>query len=288
MVKQPTDVAEEIVRRIMSCTVPEKGQLIHPLKSTDTKKAPRQVKITDASTYGFPSNVDEWKLKNFVDYFAKQYQEATGANYRKSYRADNMIFQLMGDFLVSNGLERNKWLKNFIDWSFKRRTDILRSEGHFTPQEVLRYANYFYQDQVLPKVEQNEIIRDTQDTNMLDEIDKSVSEGKLTEVFCRYGIPAGITYLINVRKMDTDKVIAMVDGKMASLVNGSVLEKELLSKMLQSSIIGSPYPSGYEGVYWRDMFGEYTKTFRKEIWWRENDYKGKPLPKYYSLLEDRK
>lgn len=277
-----TESPDEIVRRIMQQPIPLAGQLTHPLHKEPKKT--KQLTVTDIRNFSFPIDINAWNSKMFVDYFAKKYQEVTNANYRRVYRSDIMIIQNMGDFLVSNGLDRNKWTKRLIDWAVNNKDEIIRREGHFTLQEVLSQINYFYQQEVLPRVEDDAIERDTQDTVLLEEIQKADAEGRITQVFARFGIPVAITYLVKVRDVDEDAIIDATEQRLKTLCAGSVLDKEQAEKIFQASIIGSPYPEEFLLLDWRSKFKEYTKPYTKQLWWRPEDYKGKPLAKYYSLL----
>jgi hypothetical protein len=279
-----TSYAEAIIKRIMESSVPADGQLTHPFKIDADKKENKQVTLADARNFKFPMDVKSWSPKMFVDYFAQKYQEEVNVNYRKMYKSDIMIIRKMGDFLVSNGLERNTWVKKLIDWAFRHRQQIINKEGHFTTQEVLRQINYFYQQEILPKVEENEIDRDTTDTLLLEEIQEADSSGKITEVFVRFGIPVALTYLVKIKKMNEDNLIKATEQRIKLLSSGSSLEKEQLEKMLHSSVIGSPYPDDFIGLDWRENFSSYINKYIKESWWRQEDYKGKPLTKYYSLI----
>lgn len=278
------DATQELINRIMNEGVPAAGQLIHPLNAAKNEKK-KQMNLNDVKkNVGFPSDVKAWTPKLFVDYFAQRYQEVTGANYRRVYKADIKLIQDMGDFLVSNGLERNMWTKKLLDWAMKHREEIVRLEGHFTPQEILRRINHFYQEQVLPQVEQGDIIRDTHDTILLEEIQKADADGRTTEIFNRFGIPVSATYFVKTKGFKEETVIKAVEERIKTLSSGSASDKEDLYKMLHASIVGSPYPSEFYCLDWRDKFSSYIKEHKKETWWRTNDYKGKPLPKYYSLI----
>ena len=277
-----SETAEEIVKRIMKDPVPMQGQLIHPIKKIDKKKEPTNLDMS--KKFPFPLDINLWTPKMFVDYFAQKYNEETGGNYRKVYRSDMMLVQQIGDFLVSNGMERNYWTKRLLDWSVKHKDEIIRRERHFTLQEVLRQVNYFYQQEVLPKVEEDEIERDTQDTLLLEEIQKADEDGKITEVLIRFGIPVTITYLVNFRNVPLEKIIKATEDRLSSLSGGSILEKKQLEKIAQSSVIGSPYPAEFLCLDWRDLYSLYIGKYHKELWWRFEDYKGKPLQKYYSLV----
>jgi hypothetical protein len=55
-----------------------------------------------------------------------------------------------------------------------------------------------------------------------------------------------------------------------------------------SSVLGSPYPKEFNMLDWRTEFEFVCKQFYSESWWRDVDYSGKPLSKYYAILEESK
>jgi hypothetical protein len=281
MVKQ--SLADDIIKKIMSQAVPSKGELIHPLSNEKVKKGSKQVTLTDAKNANMPTDVNLWTPKHFVDYFAKRYQEVTGANYRKIYNVEIGTFVKIGDFLVSNGLDRNLWTKKFIDWAFKHKDDITHKEGHFTPQEILRQINYFYQQEILPMVEEDEIVRDTQDTLLLEEIQLVDSEGKSIDIFIKFGIPTTTTYYAKIKGIDITTIEEATLKMIKRLSIGGSMEKKQLENILHASVIGSPYPPEFLGLDWREKIAQDIKIYTKEPWWRREDYKGKPLSKYNSL-----
>lgn len=274
------DKVNEIIKRVMSQPVPEQGQLVHPV----TDHTRKQVTLEDARKANIPMDIKVWTPKHFVDYFAQQYQNTMGGNYRKVYKSDIMIITQIGDFLVSNGLERNTWTRKAIDWGVKNKDYIIAHEGHFTLQEIYRQVNYFYQQEILPKVENDTIERDTEDTVLLEEIQLADEAGKIPEIFSKFGIPVAVTYLVNIRNVNEEKLMQATNLRLKSFVNGSALEKKQLEQILQASVIGSPYPENFCGLDWREQFKNHTRNYTKEPWWRNEDYKGKPLMKYYSLI----
>ena len=278
--------AEAIIQRIMAQSVPSQGQLLHPLNSVKAakKNESKQITLADGKKAHIPTDVSSWAPKHFVDYFAQRYQEMTGANYRKIYNVEIGTFVQIGNFLVSNGLDRNIWTKKFIDWAFRHKDEIVLKEGHFTPQEILRQINYFYQQEILPMVEKDVITRDTNDTFLLEEIQQVDSEGKAIDIFMRFGIPTTMTYFANIKGFSLDKIEQAIIQMVKRLSTGDSIEKRQLESILQASIIGSAYPPEFLGLDWRDKVADYIKLYTRETWWRSEDYKVKPLQKYYSLV----
>ena len=289
-IKKKIDVAQEIINRILSQPVPSEGQLKHPIEPKHrVKKQGGQMTLSDlvekkATTT--PDDVRQWTTRTFVDYFAKRFQEETGGNYRRIYKADCQVFGQMGKFLASNGLERGEWTKRLIDWGFERRENIAARTGHFTPQGILRLINHFYQEEILPKVEIGEVERfATSDESLLEEIQQADSEGRATEILARYGLPVTLTYFVYVKKLRKEVALAGVGQRLVAMSKGTPQDREQLERIIHASVIGSPYPKEFLLRDWRTQFPDVAGVFAKETWWRSADYKGKYLPKYASLIQ---
>lgn len=273
------DNIKDIINRILTSPIPAEGQLIHPIQSQKRKKA-GQLTIGDVGAVKEKKKIDEWTTKDFVDYFANKFQEVTGGNYRRVYRADGTAFQEMLRFFGSNGLEKNEWTKKFIDWSFSRRDTIKRKFGYFDPHSILRVINYYYQDEILPLIDGEKIQRGDE-TSLLDELTEAFSSGKDIEVFAQFGIPITATYMIHVRNVDRDRLIEAVRQRLLILVQSNRNE---VKKIFLKSIINSPYGTDFELLDWRDLYSDVVKSFETESWWRDNDYRGIPLKKYKEII----
>lgn len=273
------DNIKDIINRILTSPIPAEGQLIHPIQSQKRKKA-GQLTIGDVGAVKEKKKIDEWTTKDFVDYFANKFQEVTGGNYRRVYRADGTAFQEMLRFFGSNGLEKNEWTKKFIDWSFSRRDTIKRKFGYFDPHSILRVINYYYQDEILPLIDGEKIQRGDE-TSLLDELTEAFSSGKDIEVFAQFGIPITATYMIHVRNVDRDRLIEAVRQRLLILVQSNRNEAK---KIFLKSIINSPYGTDFELLDWRDLYSDVVKSFETESWWRDNDYRGIPLKKYKEII----
>jgi len=277
------ETVREIINRILTSPVPAEGQLLHPIQSKKRGKKDGQLTISDVGTKE-RSDVTDWTSKDFVDYFANKFQEVLGGNYRRVYRADGTAFQEMLRFFNSNGLDKNEWTKKFIDWAFVHRDLIKRKFGYFTPHTVLRVINYYYQDEILPLVEGEKIQRVVDESSLLDELTEAFSGGKDIEVFAQFGIPITATYMVCVKGVDRNRLIEAVRQRLLILLQSDRGEAK---RIFLKSIINSPYPSSYELLDWRDLYSDVTKAFEVESWWRDNDYRGKPLPKYKELVADK-
>lgn len=273
------DNIKDIINRILTSPIPAEGQLIHPIQSQKRKKA-GQLTIGDVGAVKERKKIDEWTTKDFVDYFANKFQEVTGGNYRRVYRADGTAFQEMLRFFGSNGLEKNEWTKKFIDWSFARRDTIKRKFGYFDPHSILRVINYYYQDEILPLIDGEKIQRGDE-TSLLDELTEAFSSGKDIEVFAQFGIPITATYMVHVRNVDRDRLIEAIRQRLLILIQSNRNEAK---KIFLKSIINSPYGNDFELLDWRDLYSDVVKSFETESWWRDNDYRGIPLKKYKEII----
>lgn len=274
------DNVRDIINRILTSPIPEDGQLLHPIQAQKRKKD-GQLKLGDVPTTKERKKIEDWNPKDFVDYFANKFQEVTGGNYRRVYRADGTAFQEMLRFFGSNGLEKNEWTKKFIDWSFSRRDVIKRKFGYFDPHTILRVINYYYQDEILPLIDGGKIQRD-EESSLLDELTEAFSSGKDIEVFEQFGIPITATYMIHIRNVDRDRLIEAIRQRLLILMQSNRIDAK---KIFLKSIINSPYRTDFELLDWRNLYSDILKTFEAESWWRDNDYRGVPLKKYKEIVD---
>ena len=283
---KPEDRAAAIIERILTEPVPDEGHLQHPIQPKKRKTGQLTLEELTAKSE-FPEEILIWTTRTMVDYFARRYQEVTGGNYRKIYRADQITFQELFKWMSSNGLEPKEWTKNLIDWSFGHFDSIRAKYGYFTPTAMQRMTNYWYQDVVLPSVEEGKVERNLHDTSLLEELQEADAAGKATEMFVRFGIPVTMTYILQVRDYPEDRALQAVNARLQSLLDGGAEEHEVLRRILQASVIGSPYPDTFSHRDWRETFAHYCASFHKEVWWRDADYKGRPLPKYHALTANK-
>jgi len=275
------DQSKTIIKNIMKTSIPAQGELSNPFKKKKNELTLGEI-ISDRNKV-FPDNIKQWTPKVFVEYFAQKYQEETNGNYRVMYRSDMTTFKEIFKFFTSTGLEKKEWTKKFVDWSFKRRSDIIKKEGHFTIQDINRYVNYFYQDVVLPKVEKDEVDRSYCEEDILKEIEEANKEGKAKEIFLRFGIPVAASYFVNVQGMKEPAIVAGIEKFLDTLSKGNSVERQRFTEMINKSIILSPYPEDFVLLDWRNRFETYVSRFHHENWWRDEDYKGKSLSQYDKL-----
>lgn len=282
--KYKNDRVHNIVTSVLKMDIPQEGQLSNPFKpkrKTDKQTSLDQM-INRRSPSSLPDSISEWTNKNFVTHFARCYQNYLGGNYKITFTSDLPIIKQIGDFFHSNGLDRNEYTKKLIDWSFENQEHIVRKFGYITLQSVLASINYFYQDQILPKVENGDIVRNSNDTSLLKEIEELQKNVKPTELFARFGLPITVTYLCKIRNYEYLKIVSTLHSRFGDEIKPG--DVELLERIFNSSIINSPYPEGFLAKDWREEFGSLCSMFKTETWWRDNDYKGNYLDKYNSLL----
>ena len=281
--KNRNDAVHKIVTNIMSIEVPPEGQLVNPFKPKRRQgsQVTLEEMVTKKAPATLPDNVSEWTNKHFVTYFARKYQSFIGGNYKITFASDLPIIKQIGDFFASNGLDKNEFTKKLFDWAFDNSEQIIRKYNYITLLSVFNSINFFYQDEILPQVESGDVVRDSADTSLLEEINSLQDKVKATELFARFGIPITVTYLVKVKGYDQSKVIASLNVRFGERKSSDV---EILERMFNSSIINSPYPEEFLGLEWRDAFQPLTTFFKTETWWREKDYKGNPLAKYFTLL----
>lgn len=282
--KRKTDAVHEIVMSVMSVDVPPEGQLVNPFKPKrkGSKQTTLEEMLNKRSPTELPQDVHSWTNKNFVTYFARSFQSYFGGNYKITFVSDLPIIKQIQDFFKNNGVEPNEWTKNFIDWSFINNEIIIKRFNYFTLNSVLNSINYFYQDEILSKVESGEVTRIETDSTLLKEIDELQGKISSTEIFARFGIPITVTYLCNVKKYDYTKVSNALLKRFENNQNNNDIQ--ILERIFNSSIINSPYPDDFLCLDWRDLMKNQINYFKTETWWRETDYKGKYLTKYESLL----
>jgi hypothetical protein len=279
------NLAESIMARIMATPVPDAGKLNHPIQPKPRAKNGQITMAEMAEMLAAPEKpLAEWNTRDFVDYFAKRFQDETGGNYRRVYKSDGATFQSIIKFMASNGLPAQEWTKQAIDWGFRNRERIMRKKRAFTPHELLDHINYFYQEEVLPKAESGLVERVMGDTSLVDEISAAMTQGKERQVFYDFGIPVTATYMVCIKGFSLEAVEAGVGKLLSALAAGGAADKEKLSRIFMASVVGSPYPEGFQLLDWRDRYARQLVPYRTEEWFRSRDYACKPLPKYYAIL----
>lgn len=282
--KIENDPTYQIVCKIMSKPVPLQSELTNPFSANKRKKK-IVLNPDEKKDITMPDDVLLWSSKNFVDYFAETYKEKTGGYYKKTYAADNAIFAEIGKFLNSNGLQKQEWTKKFVDWCFNNRSMITEKSGYLLPTSIINYLNHFYQEEVMPKVEEDTIDRSYFESSLLDEIMQVDKESKASHLFYRFGIPIAATYFLQIKGLKEETVLKGLQFYLNTLANGDVEQKNILSVVCERSVMKSPYPIEFNFLDWREKYKPIISQFAKENWWRDSDYKGKPLSEYNKLIK---
>ena len=278
------DPTYQIVARIMSKPVPKQSELSNPFASNKRRKK-ILLNPEEKADNTLPDDVLLWSVKSFVDYFADTYKEKTGGYYKKTYSADNSIFTEIGKFFTSNGLQKQEWTKKFIDWCFENQAYIIGKSGYLLPTSIINYLNHFYQQEVMPKVEEDTIDRSYFESSLLEEIIQVDKDSKASHLFYRFGIPIATTYFLQVKGIKEETVAKGLDFLLNSLSNGDAEQKNTLSVICERSVMKSPYPQEFNYLDWRERYSKISSQYKKENWWRDNDFKGKPLSEYNKLIK---
>jgi len=279
MAKLSDEELKQLVERIAHNQIPNNGKLVNPLASNN-KKNIKQIVLSDAEE--FPEDISKWNVSMFVDYFSSKYNKEFGAYYHKTYKQDSLVFKQIMDFFKINALDYKKHTKEFVDWAFNNKKEIIRTEGYFTPQDIFRKINMYYQDEILPSIESGKIERRFIDTTLIEELEKAEKEGKITEIFCRFGIPIGITYLVcYAKKIDEERLVMALKDRIESLYKSGDKGRAQIIRMYKQSISRSPYPLKFKCLNWRSIFR--TEGFKDETWWRDYDYGG-VVPSEYEVI----
>lgn len=270
----------QMIDEIMTMPIPKPTSLRNPMAQNK-----RKVKLSENGTIARPSNVADWNVRNLLDYFADCYKNTLGKQYRKAYQADQHVLHQVTAFMSSNGLDKMEWSKKLIDWGFENADRVILTQKHISPQSLLRMINYFIQEEVMPLVEDNKIERNQYDASLIDEIKEAENAGKRMEIFSRYGIPVGITYLVCCKSYDEKQIIESF-SKFLNELQKTEEGRVRIRRMIMASVLGSPYPTEFNALDWRKTFSFVCEPFYKESWWRDIDYVGKPMSKYYPILEN--
>lgn len=273
-------VLHALVDEIMTMPIPQPTSLSNPLANNK-----RKVKMSEHGTISRPDNVEDWNVRHLLDYFAERYKQELGKQYRKAFQADQHVFHQVTAFMSSNGLDKMEWSKKLVDWGFDNLERVILHQKHISPQSLLRMVNYFMQEEVMPLVEDEKIERDKYDESLIDEINAAVEAGKRMEIFSRHGIPVGVTYLVNCKKYDEVQTVESF-SKFLKDLQKTEEGRVRIRRMIMASILGSPYPKEFRLLDWRKHFSFVCDAFYSESWWRDVDYSGKPMSKYYALLEE--
>jgi hypothetical protein len=271
--KTVNDPTYDFVKSIYLQHIPQQSELSNPFSANKRQRK----KTLSTRSKEIPADYLQWSPKNFSDYFGTEYKRVFDGVYKITYTSDNKIINIIMEFMIENGLDKNEWTKKFIDWCFLNKGIILQRSGHFLLPELPNFLNRYYQDVI-----------STNSTIALMDIFPDVkllaSEGKSKELFSKYGIPIACTYYATYKNISDEQLISGLRNLFNQLSKGNIQEKKLLSDIIQKSISRSPYPSSFKILEWRETFMSEISKYKTETWWRADDYPGQPRFKIEKFL----
>lgn len=272
------DETYEMILEVYKRDVPLQSEIANPFSAN---KRQRRKTLVSKPPDGLPEDVNTWNSRNFVDYFAEQYHKHFSGTYKKTYSSDCSFINQIFDFMEANELNRNEYTKKFIDWSFINSQIITSKNGVFLLGTIKNHLNGFFQQGVLDTREKSVQI------DIFHDISNLVLKGKTREVFITYGIPLAATFFVNHKNIPLKNVIAGLQQLFTTFSNGDNEQKMYIATVIQRSISRGPYIDGFELVDWRDVFKEVVSSFKTELWYREEDFSGKPQYKLEKFLNDK-
>lgn len=271
--KTVNDPTYDFVKSIYLQHIPQQSELSNPFNSN--KRQRKRTLVTKSKE--IPNDISTWTPKHFSDYFGAEYKRVFDGVYKITYISDNKIVNIILEFMIDNGLEKNEWTKKYIDWCFLNKSLILQRSGHFLLTELPNFLNRYYQD----------VINTNAAVTLLDifpDVHALAAEGKSKELFSKYGIPLACTYYSTYKNINNEQLIAGLKKLMLQLSRGNAQEKKLLSDIIQKSISRSPYSENFKILDWREIFDHEISKYKSEPWWRAEDYPGQPRFKVEKFL----
>jgi hypothetical protein len=271
--KTVNDPTYDFVNSIYLQHIPQQSELSNPFNSN--KRQRKRTLVTKSKE--IPNDISTWTPKHFSDYFGAEYKRVFDGVYKITYISDNKIVNIILEFMIDNGLEKNEWTKKYIDWCFLNKSLILQRSGHFLLTELPNFLNRYYQD----------VINTNAAVTLLDifpDVHALAAEGKSKELFSKYGIPIACTYYSTYKNINNEQLIAGLKKLMLQLSRGNAQEKKLLSDIIQKSISRSPYSENFKILDWREIFDHEISKYKSEPWWRAEDYPGQPRFKVEKFL----
>lgn len=264
--KAKKDEVYNMVSSIYYEKVPAQSELSNPFSAN---KRSRKKSLVTKEQKELSEDINDWNSKNFVDYFAREYKTYIGGIYKITYVSDSSVITEIMSFMDDNLLDKNEWTKKFIDWCFVNKESLLQKCGHFLLPNLRQFLNRFYQESVLSSSKNNLI-------DIFDEVQDLDKKGRSKEIYSKYGIPIASTYFANSRKIPQSNIKSGLKQLFDSLSNGSIEQKKFLSDIFQKSISRSPYLDDFVLLDWREQFKQHLETYKKEPWYRDEDYPGTP------------
>lgn len=243
----------------------------------------RPIAVWDTGHTGYQSKaVEEWTLRDFVLYFKDIYFKVHNQDYVITYAIDNPEMQKMKSTLVKSGFSKKTHLKNFLDWCYDNRDEILAKRPDFMLHDPMTFVNNYIQSTKTPGDTQQ--IPD--DSDFIERIKKKIAEGtSLQQLLEVYGIPIVASYLKYISNKE-DRIILI---NIEKIIYKNINDKKItvLKKIAKQSINMSPYDNGFILLNWRDQYKDIWDklSFYNEDWWRKNDYNSKVPSHYTEIVE---
>lgn len=222
--------------------------------------------------------IEEWSLRHFAQYFARQCEEH-GLSYVLKYQRDVQAMKQIKADLSSVGRGKNQDLKSFLDWAISHHAMISERRGHFTTGSIQAFVSHFLQtipDDTLPRPSWGSPLAE----NMIIEYRENGSLGLLV----RFGIPLTASFLNKVYPLD--RIAMGIGGRLAKMVEARKLDD--ICRVARQSIVASPYLPEFPLLDWRERYSEMWKVSgcRGQAWWRDDDYPGQPYIEYDAFIPE--
>ncbi len=269
------DPTIDLVRKVYSKPVPLQSELTNPFNANKRRKT----KSTEIKVDEFPDDINKWDNRTFSKYFGEQYKIHVGGFYKITFTSDNQIMQSILDFMEDNKLSKKEHAKLFLDWCFANKDVIISSQSYFLPTTIRNFLNKYYQDQIRQNDDTTPLI------DIFSEIEELYANGRQREIYSKYGIPVASTYFINKKNFDYENVKINLFTLFETLAEGNIEQKRLLGDIFQKSIARSPYLNSMYLLDWRDTFSSLADKYKKESWWKDDDYLGKPRFDYDKIAK---
>jgi hypothetical protein len=261
------DETYNMIVEVYKRPVPLQSEISNPFSAN---KRQRKKSLVPKDAKSLPEDISAWTNRNFVEYFAEQYKNLFSGIYKITYSSDCSFINQIMSFMEANELDKNEWTKKYLDWCFKNKEMITNKSGQFLLIDLRNFLNTFYQQVIVDKTDK------TIQVDILDDIKKLDSSGRAKEIFSTYGIPIAATYFVHQKNISSADVQSGLMMLLNKYLKGDQEQQVMLMKILQRSISRAPYLPEFEFLNWRDIFSDIVDKYKTEVWFRADDYTGKP------------
>jgi hypothetical protein len=225
-----------------------------------------------------PENIEEWTNKHFVVWFLSRCKKFR-IEFIVMWRRDEAQVNLLRGDLRGCGHPDKATLRDFLEWAFAHREEVVREKKSFTLVTVRHFLNRFLQEKD-PVVERHLF------ADVVAEMRATLGQGQpVGTLLARFGIPLAANFMRRAKPQTTEfDIVAAIRGRLEA-------SKDLLAAAAKRSIDNSPYPDSFLLLDWREQFGYIIEQngFNRTPWWRATDSSGGFDPQYLRLLpEERK